>query len=509
MGFTPNLGQGTPANGTTPPAGSPNINFGAVGGGDASQQVISTIYDYNPFAVLRKVHERHNERNTLRMLWKAFGWSRGVNAPTTGHYESEWKDSLVKLGTVDTAALGAGNDIIMNLHADMMYDASQTVNGAARQASYPLVGEVIRFIDGNSARIKAKDTSTSPHKLTLTPLKSTVDLDTSITPNTEYFIATNMHGEGSNLPGGRISRVLKYTNEFQIIKEACGATGSELTNETFVQHVDMGNGSIFVKFKADMFFRYEKRVGGAFLWGQSSDNITEFNSELGFDIQAKGTEGLVEFIETSGYEDTYTLGSYAEDDLYVIGGIYESEQAGTRTIMTLDGYDIFVETEKAFATFFANDFSPALMKSIGERMQIGTDDMQPFLSSDFDFYIGFKGARIGGYNFHFTLVSELNEAIGAGAAGYKWTNSRFFLPYGEIANKNGGGKVPYVGYEYKQLGSYKREAVIADFGGAGVAGYGGILDVPVDGWDRRKVGVVGEYAGHYSCPNLMVLQKPA
>jgi len=510
MAFAPNLGQATnPGDATiTSPAPFNAAQFGGVGGQLATEQVVSTLYDYNPFAILRNIHERHNHEAGIRLLWKAFGWSRGVNAPTTGHYEAEWKDSLVKVGSIDTASTGAGTNVIINLDADMMYNASQTVSGSARQASYPRVGDIIYLPDGKAARVTAKTVSSSPHKLTLTPLNSAVDLDGSITAGESYFIASNAHGEGSNIPEGVLPRLLKYTNTFQIVKEACGATGSDLSNQTFVQPITGQDGSIFLRLDKDMMFRFEKRAGGALLWGQPINNVTEFNSEVGFDIDVKGTEGLIYFIETNAHEDEYTAGSYGTADLYAVTGIYDQEQAGTNTLFTHEGYGIFVETEQVFADFFSNDVSPALMKTVGMQQGIPQEDMQPFESSDFVFYSGFRGAKLGGYYIHFKKIWEFNEAVGAGAAGYNWTNTRIFMPYGSTVNRANGATVPFVGYEYKQLGNYSRETVIADFGGAGVAGINGVLDSPVNGWDLRRKSMIAEIGGHYACPNLLVMQKP-
>lgn len=511
MAYTPNLGQAALASDATitGPASFPTANFGSVGGGSASQQVVSTLYDYNPYAILNYIHERHRHESGIRMLWKAFGWSRGVNAPTTGHYEADWKDALIKVGSIDTASTGAGTDVIIVLHTDMMYNAGQTVSGSARQASYPRVGDIVYLADGKAARVTTKTVSSTPHKLTLTPLDSAVDLDGSITAGESYFISTNAHAEGSDLPDGVIPRLLAYTNTFQIIKEACGSTGSELSNQLFVRPIDGQDGSIFLRLDKDMMYRFEKRTGGALLWGQPINNISELSSSLGFDVDIKGTEGLIYFIETNGYEDEYTLGSFGTPDLYAITGLYDQEQSGTKTLVTHEGFGLFVETEQAFTEFFSNDYSPSLMKSIAVEQGIPAEDMQPFESSDFVFYAGFRGAKLAGYHIHFKKIHEFNEAIGAGAAGYNWSNSRIFMPFGSTVNKATGNTVPFVGYEYKQLGNYSRENVIADFGGAGVAGIGGILDTPVNGVDYRKKGMVAEIAGHYACPNLLVLQKPA
>jgi len=510
MAYTPNPGQATsPLDATiTTPGAFNTAQFGSVGGQIATEKVVSTLYDYNPFSILRNIHERHNHEAGIRLLWKAFGWSRGVNAPTTGHYEAEWKDSLVKVGSIITASTGAGTNVVLALHTDMMYNASQTVSGAARQASYPRIGDIIYLPDGKSARVTAKNVTTTPHQITVTPLLSTVDLAGSITAGQSYFIASNAHGEGSNIPEGVLPRLLKYTNTFQIVKEACGSTGSDLTNQLFVNPIQNQDGSIFLRLDKDMMFRFEKRAGGALLWGQPINNITEFNAEVGFDINVKGTEGLIFFIETNGYEDLYTAGSYSTADLYAITGIYDQEQAGTNILFTHEGYGIFVETEQVFSDFFSNDVSPALMKNVAMQTGIPAEDMQPFESSDFVFYSGFRGAKLGGYYIHFKKIWEFNEAVGAGAAGYNWSKTRIFMPYGSTVNRANGATVPFVGYEYKQLGNYSRETVIADFGGAGVAGIGGILDTPVNGWDLRRKAMISEIAGHYACPNLLVIQKP-
>ena len=506
----------TPAvNPSTFPEGRQDMNFSNVGGQVAGQPVLTSIYDLAPWWQMRAVYSRHSFAPSFRMLLKTFGsqFSRGVAAPTTGHYEEDWDTSLVHIGSIVTPASGAGADMIVALDAASMFNSATTVGGAARKASYPQPNQRLLLPDGTMCIITAKNVTTDPHRLTLRPVDSTVNLNDSVTAGEAYFVVDNAWGEGTALPYGKLKRIYKYQNTFQIIKEAFGATGSALTTDFFPVFEREGE-NIAMILKPQMMRDFERHISGALLFGQQMNNITSTDSQTGYDVSVSGTEGLIKFVTSNGYTDNYTPGAYSLDDFYVVGRLFEQERIGSRDIVTWDGYDIYAEREQVLQNLFQYTLPPSMIDSFTAQRGPGVpmDDWQPSQDQDFVAWLGFKGAKVGGYHFLFKMLHEFNEAIGAGAPAYDYTKWSIFMPIGTTIDRKTNQPVGNFGYEWRQLGDYSREVVMGQIAGVGVGGDGGykpITHYVANEYDYTKFGIVSEVAFHGACGNRIVTQRPA
>lgn len=483
-------------------------SFSDAGGGKLNQAVISAYDVYKPNELVQ-VFERHGYRPSFRLMLKTMGFKRGSYAPTIGHYEYPWRKNLVTVGAIVTPSGGPGTDVVIELDAADMYDAQVTANGVAVQASYPIENEIILFPDGNAAMITNKDTSVTPHRLTLTPLQDTTDLAGSIVVGEQYFIATNAHGEGSGLPAGRTPRVIRYENNFQIVKTAAYTTGSELTNQTYFEPVPDTPGSIFMKVEMDAMYRFEEMCDGALMWGQNINNITEFNTELGIDIPITGTEGMIEFATINGNNETYTVGNYQIADFDDVSKYYERERIGTRDIISLQGVDINVEIENVLIDLLDGDLAALLTKNFfyGDG-QFDDEDQPPVDASTMAMEFNFRAVRKSNFRYFFYMLHLFNENVGAGAAAYDYPNWMIDFPVGYTTDKQTGTRVPTIGYEYKYLNGYSREEVIAEFNGVGVAGTGTPYRIATNANDIRNMGMLSEMAFHGTCANHITLVTP-
>jgi hypothetical protein len=496
----------------TPPTDL-NVNqYSNVGGGTQSQKVISDLDFYKPNELIQ-VYARHNETISYRAMMKAMGFSRGTAAPTIGHYEYPWNRSLVEFGAIVTAAVGAGNPIVVSISAAYMYDAQVTSNGVAQLASYPIKNEVIRFPDGTNAHIIDKDTTTNPafHQLTLLPADATVDLDAVVAVDTPYFVATNAHGEGSGLPSGRVPRVIKYNNCFQIIKSSCSATGSSMTNQTYFDPLPGQPGSFYLKTKDDTYRDYERKCDGALLWGQKSDNpaLSEFNAQLGFDVPIETTQGMISFAETSGNTTQYVSGSYTLSDFDTLSKYYEGQRIGTRQLQALQGVDINIEIENVLAEILDGDLAALLTKDYYTMGGIYSDEFQPMDSSDFALKMGFRAVKKSNFTYSWMMMHCFNDVVGAGSPDYPYSKWQVIYPVGYATDTRTGNNMPTVGYEYKSLNGYSRESVIAQIAGVGVAGTGTPYAIASNQFDIHTLGIVSEIAFHGACANHITLQTPA
>lgn len=500
---------------STFPAGNPNNNFSTVGGAVAGQPVMLTLFDLAPWNIIRSVYQRHSMAPSFRQIIKAMGgpFTRGVAAPTTGHYEKDWLHSLVEVGSIVTPSGGAGQNMVIALSAGSMFNTNVTVGGVARQGSFPQPGERLALPTGEMAIIVSKDVTTNPHRLTLRPVNSTINLNAHVTAGEKYFIPDNAWGEGTKLPQGRMSRIYKYTNTFQIIKAAFAASGSAMTTEMYPQVYEMGDGNVFLQLKYDAIETYEKYASGALLWGQQMNNITETDTAMGYDVAVTGTEGLIPFALSNGYQDTYTVGAYSVGELYQVARLFEQERSGIRQIVSWDGFDLYAEREQALQTVFNYTLAPKMINTFvnnGDPVNF-EDGWQPANDQDFVAWFGFKGVHVAGYDFLFRLMHEFNEAIGAGAPAYDYSQWAVYTPLGQTKDMKSQQPRSYFGYEWRQLGNYKREAVVANIAGVGVAGANGYFQTiyAASEYDYAKGGIVSEIALHAACGNRIVIQRPA
>ena len=476
--------------------------FGDVGGNTVSQKVVTAYDIYAPNELLA-LSERHNHSPGLRLMLKSMGFARGTAAPTTGHWEAPWRKNLVHVGSIVTPAGGVGNDIVIALDATSMYDGSFTASGSAVKASYPIEGELIRFPNGMVGRIKTKDTTFDPHRLTIEPISTTDDLDSAITAGQKYGIISNAWGEGTGLPKGRVPRISKYTNRFQIIKGASGATGSSLTNQTYFNPVEGKTGAFYLKVHNDMKWNFEENCNGALLFGKQGDNSTQLSSEVGIDVPVHTTEGLYTFVEDYGNSHGYTAGSFAIGDFDTIGNKLEDERVGTRHACFWTGKNLFNEIENAMLNSLDNDVAALLTKDLlnyTESMQ-PTDNWQPVSASEFALNIAFRGIRKGRFSYAFKMLHEFNFVQGMGSSLYSFPASGIVTPIGYTTDPVTTGKGCFIGYEYKKLGELSRETMPARIVGAG-ANFSELF--VSDGFDRRTDALVAEISFHGACPNQMV-----
>lgn len=490
----------------------PNV-FSTVGGGTASQVVISQYDLYKPNELIQ-VFERHTYGGGFRIMLKAMGFRRGSHAPTVGHYEYPWKDNLVTVGSIVTASAGPGTPVTIELDAADMFNPGVAISGTAQRASYPIKNEILIFRDGEAAIITNKDVTTNPllHRLTLTPLDSATDLATSIVVGESYFVASNAHAEGSGLPEGRVPRVITYTNDFQITKHKAQATGSSLTNTMYFNPVEGQQGPLYLKIKQDLMWYFEKDCDGALIWGKTINNVNEFVPRLGHDAPVRGTEGLLEFALTNGNIDNYSaVGAYTLADFRDLARYYEGERVGCNCFMNLMGFEIYQEVEQEMAEFLDGDTAALMTKEFfyGDMSFDHLDDEEYYKEpADFALKIGFRAIKIGGYVFVFRSMRDFNKKTGAGAQGYDYISWQVVMPVGFATDKSSNTMRGTFGYEYKlSADGYSREEVVGEIVGAGVGGQT-IYRSASHGDDVHECFLISEFAFHPTCANHITIQKP-
>lgn len=508
MPYTVNPIAGSATPGVALP-GLANNQAGAVGSSTQASNVIRSIYDLDPYAILTNVYVRHDNQPiaSFRFILEALGMGRGVQAPTTGHYEESRLEPLVKVGAIVTASTGVGTVVVLGLHADMMYtyNPAQNANGTQIRASRPRVGDIILFGGDKRAIVTAKNTTTNPHQITVKPLKSTVDLVGSTVVNSEYAIISNAWGEGTGLPDGILPRLMKYTNTFQIVKERFGATGTAGTDVLFAEFTRTSDNSIFGVLNRDAMDRFERSVSGALLWGQQINNQSAFNPNLGIDTPVSGTEGLIDFIDSSGHFPSFTIGSFAMADFDNASKIMVQEGVNASMLLTLQGYNIYQEVENLLFNYTLQNVAP-LLKPYATEIGVPDESWTPFEDQNFNFYVGFKCVHKGGFNYVFHHMPEFTDPTQAGGATYKWASSQIIAPIGKTKDAVSGDKNPLWWYEWRQNKNYSRRASFGKFAGIGMSDFQD-FGPAVNENDLATAGMLAEVAFHAACGNKMITMR--
>lgn len=503
----------TPALGTPPVDLNPN-NVVPAGNGFINQQEAQTLYD-RPIPERTAVFERHMRYVGFEAWLTMMGFMDGTDKPTVGHYENPWQDDLIKVGAIVDAGTGAGTDMIIGLDADNMFDSGVESGGSAVKASYPRVGDVIELHDRTQVQVTAKDVSNDPHRLTITPLDSTVDLNGLVTVGDEYGILYTLHAEGDGLPNGRAPRITKYSNSFAIIKEGFGSTGSELTNAVYFETIPGDEGSagdsIMARIKMDSIRAFERQKSNLLLFGQTADNVTKLVSETNIDTPIVGTEGFVDFALNNGISQGYTVGSYSLDDLDAAADAYYDERsAATADLLAMDGPDIAKETENAFTNTVQQNLY-AYFDRIADTNQDWHGGYQEDIDdkpSQMTLGFGYKAIEKNGFIFHMKRLAEFNDVKGVGGADYNYRKYRLLVPYGWNTDALNGNSRPTIGYEVKEKNGYLRHNMFGHFAGAGVGGNNSPFGQAVNENDTIKYFLISELAGHFSCGNAVVTQIP-
>jgi hypothetical protein len=495
-----------PYNVTEPIAVSPAGNM-------VTEAEYETIYDRPP-AERTALFARHAHQVGFCTWLDALGYSSGSDTTSVGHYELGWEVDQVTVGSIVTVAGGAGNPIIIALDSTNMYDSGQTSGGSGVQASYPVAGDVLEFYDGVQGWVSAKDTSVNPHRLTIEPLDSADDLDSSVNATETYSILYNLHAEGSGLPASRTLRIMKYTNTFGLIKHAFEITGHELSNAVYHETVPGDPGSArkpsYMMLQQSDIMRYERSKSYMLLLGQQTTGLTQLVTQTGLDQSVTGTEGFIPFSLANGYNDTYTVGSYAVSDFDVISTkIMDERSISNGTMFLLDGPVISNETDDVLDTYFQSDLTPFINTLIDGYSSALEGYQQGLDGGDNTVGLGYSVVRKGGITYHMKRLDEFHDIKGGGHTGYKYRNYRVATPIGFANDIRTNVARPMVGYEWKQSGKYNRQDMWGGFAGAGVGGNNSPFGPAVNEVDSLRKFMISHIAGHWACGNSLVVQRPA
>ena len=462
--------------------------------GTASEAAFVLYNRLKPFEMVQ-LFERNKEEMGFRLLMKAQGFRRVVGSPTTGHYEVGKNVDLINVGSTISGGATPGVAIVIALAAGNMF--STTIGGSAAPTSFPAVNDEWEAPTGERFFVSAKNTSVNPNQLTLVPLDATVTAASVLTNGLTLRWVGTLFGEGTDTNVTRGSRVVEYTNTFAISKEAWSATGTALTTEPYWQPIPGREGSFVQRLEKEMQDRYNQAIDNRLIFGEQTSNLTNVNSALGITTNITGTQGMISFIEDYGFSLPIVPGALSIQDFDDISNTLEGERVHSREYLACMGFNNYSGYENVFIDYAGrtNLNYEGGFTLTGTAAEDGFDKMT--------ISIGAFSLSKSNYKYVFKSFGAFNANNGAGATGFPYRDYSVFTPMGMFQNKRDNSNQPMCGYEVRGTGGYVREDQICMVDGTGKYSPMGGSTV-----DSAKMGILSEIAGHWTCPNNMIIQQP-
>lgn len=429
------------------------------------------------------------------------------DSPTTGHYEKPRPKNNFGISAIITAAGGAGQAIIVAILATDMLSQTDTL-GTTYRFSRPRKYENYKFDDGNTYKIINKDETTNPHRLTLQPLKAAVNANTGILVGSKNAWVNPQRGEGAKTIQPLKAQRFKYSNGFTIMVEREVISGSNLTTGVSFNPVPGKPNTLCLEGIDDTEARFEEAKSNWFIWGETSDQITDFSDILNETVPMIGSECLIPYIKASGYTINFAdVDSYDIDDAFAVSNYYHDLSVGATTVIQLQGRNLANRKDIFLKEFQDNtNISYSLTSQyMNEGMKQAKMIDKSFNSEGMFMALDFRGYRIGGLNFVATGMAEFDDTYGFGALG--WKDVQINMPLGTFQSED-KTMVPYIGLEWRGKDGYSRMNEVWSTSGAGrIASVSQFNKCLED--DGINLFLRSELAPHFGLGIQMVIEKPS
>lgn len=445
-------------------------------------QNIVTTFDLNIKKVLPKLYARYGDQggSTIDMLM-SLGYERTDSVPTIYHFEENWIHQSFKV--LAHAAGSAGAAVTLTIHPDSL-DASNRF--------YPRLQDTLTLPNESTATIISISTAV-PSAPTIT---IACDDQTKAVPafvgGQPLAITGNKFSEGSTQPAGRFSGAWQYTNNTQIVKESIGASGTQMTNESWVKIADgKGIEGWFQKGLMDIERRQKINVQGTFMTQEIRTNpLVVDNLNSGASITT--TEAFFPYLRRLGIPYGYSPGTLTIQDANTWERLL-SRQFANRTVMGLLGQDVDLEIEDMMVAYLANTNISFTAETENNKLFGDSPEGKATAAS-----IGFSYIMKGQRKYALKRFEALNDPQTYGAANYPYPGKFTFVPLGMNKDKKNSDKqIPSMGIVWKGMSNYNRRMEMFDLGGAGV----GTKTTPVD---RRDWYMRCEFSTEFFGGNQMV-----
>lgn len=381
---------------------------------------------------------------------KAMGFMTPVAQEDYSHFEDDYfVETFHALAGVASPATGASMDITLDT-SDL--DASNRF--------FPQVKDLVRFSNEMVGLVKAIDvtTPTAPI-LTINPVNVDDDLP-AVIEGEEITVISNAHSEGSGQPNSRLPKTNQVSFNLQLIKEKLSATGTEMTNQLWVNSYTESGQPIsnyldLAKISAE--YRMKLWMASALLYGRKSSAGQNVDAN-GRDIRT--TEGLIPFITRVGQDVSYTPGLFSVQKFDEISGLLEKQNAPS-SIWVGGGFNFLNEKDNVLQSYFGDNNIPQFKQSVVNSVFGGNIELEASVCYQYLY----KAQR----GFAFSKIGLFSHTKSGNASGFKDSSTALFLPMAKKSVNTGSMSetLPMFGMRYKQLGKHNRMLQVWKTGAAG------------------------------------------
>lgn len=334
------------------------------------------------------------------------------------HFEEDWIHSIVKVENHSAGA--ADTPVTLSVQATYQY----TYPGSAQSpyieplpsvTTNPLrLYDIVQFPDGTQAMVTTRDAAGVTFEVTPTQLGANIP---AVTTSTQLIITGNAHEEQTGQPASRNSRVIRYVNNLQIMKDTHTASGTEMGVQTWFELKDQ-NGKTgylwYFKGQLDTYTRFENECEIQMLLGEKITSTVLATALPTTTI----TEGLIPFIANYGNNETYSG----------ITGIQLADFEGY--VLALDRN----RGSKENTLWCGMQLSQGIDAFMRDTMKNGAISYGAFEGSrEKAISFNFASFELTGYTFHKKTYDLFNHPQLLGAAGQPYLNMGLVIPTGNVA----------------------------------------------------------------------------
>jgi hypothetical protein len=364
------------------------------------------------------------------------GLSEPVDNIEYSHFEQGWFHDTFKVnGTV--ADQGAGNDILVTLHADSVDDDDNIYPQKYDVVKNPRTGAVGQITNVDF-------TTPSAPILTIRPNASATSFG-GVTAGDELILFSNAWPEGSAQPNGRVSKEDEYSFKLQIVKGTTEVTGSAQITRDWFDTLSHSGQSIPAKYmltdiEEDM--RVQLFIDQAMMWNEPVTNT-------GVERQMTG---LIPWVRTNGNIGLVDPGMFTLVQFDVMKNTLDRQQAPNEMYGAL-GTHLYTNVENIMMDFLSDGAAIYMNNASGVKPA--------------DIGIDVKSFKKGGRTYHLHEMRIWNHQKLHGVANSTSPSTGVWMPLDFKKDAKTREKVPSIRKRYAKLGAYSRMMEIWPTGAAG------------------------------------------
>tara|TARA_R110000772_G_scaffold155490_2_gene266573 strand:+ start:42 stop:1457 length:1416 start_codon:yes stop_codon:yes gene_type:complete len=359
------------------------------------------------------------------------GAEKGVASAEYSHFEEERIYPKIK-ATSPGGATGAAVTFTLDAAATLNIpnNASPYVGAAGANNIFPArVGDTLLIKPGSGTvnagsyvRAIILSLDKGAGTFSAAPIDA-ADSIPSIASAAEIVIYGNAHGEGSNQPEARQTRVQKYSNTLQTLKETFKITAFEKGMVTWVDFKGKDGKKKpmwYLKGESDTYDNFMTAKELTLLLGQQLTNPVVADSYSATDTPLLMTEGLIPFILSQGNQSTYNgnTGWDKQKGEQIVKTL--DKQKGSKVNMIAAGIDLSINVDNTLSD-----------QSVNGAISYGSYSIDEDAKRNFEF----SSYKLGGYRFDKKVFSAMNDLQTLGAEGYGFPTEGMIIPMDKKMDK--------------------------------------------------------------------------